>query len=85
MCRLECQKLGTFCSGTCSNCRTCGSKVTPVSPSLRPVVLQIQAMDAIRTEGEALDELKARTSRECGEKRTALRKLEYQAIERKNR
>ena len=45
----------------------------------------MQALDNIKNEQLALEELKEKTAKLVADKRTALRKLENQAIERKNR
>ena len=42
-------------------------------------------MDSINKEAHALDELKVQATKHCADKRVALRKLENQALERKNR
>ena len=45
----------------------------------------VQALDNIKHEQLALEDLKDKAAKLCADKRTALRKLENQAIERKNR
>ena len=45
----------------------------------------VQAVDAIKKEGLALEELREKATKSCTDKRIALRKLENQALERKNR
>ncbi len=45
----------------------------------------MQALNNIKNEQLALEELKEKAAKLVADKRTALRKLENQAIERKNR
>ena len=44
-----------------------------------------QTVDNIKSEGYALGKAKEQAAREVADKRTALRRLENQALERKNR
>ena len=49
------------------------------------IAVLMQAVDAIKKEALTLEELSAQATKQCTEKRIALRRLENQALERKNR